>query len=350
MSRKNVISLSLSILALLLSDNVKAETIEALTIKAQQDDIDAQFELSQIYAFGIETEENPEEAMRWLQEAAENQHIQAQYQLATNHKQGKNAPIDLKLAYYWYLSASLQGDSLSKIKLGDLFASPQATSLTTTDLAEIWYQVASKTNPEAEAAYAKILEDQYNQKRGNLIFSIQNYTPSIQELDTLSLLIQLQKSIPYYYSFSALTLVFSILYFKYKRSHKRRKGNRKTMIKKESVAGKEKKDIVILQKKLRDSEENNVKTQKQLKQFFVQYKKLQHINNNQEQKKDIALAYALFGYSLDKPPQEKEIKSRYRQLSKLYHPDTRGSTDDMIRLNESLKLISAHMKAITSNN
>ncbi|MBO0237122.1 DnaJ domain-containing protein, partial [Vibrio parahaemolyticus] len=37
------------------------------------------------------------------------------------------------------------------------------------------------------------------------------------------------------------------------------------------------------------------------------------------------------------------IKLRYRQLSKLYHPDTRGSEEEMKRLNHAFKLVSQNV-------
>ncbi|MDF5305812.1 DnaJ domain-containing protein, partial [Vibrio parahaemolyticus] len=37
------------------------------------------------------------------------------------------------------------------------------------------------------------------------------------------------------------------------------------------------------------------------------------------------------------------VKLRYRQLSKLYHPDTRGSEEEMKRLNQAFKIISQNV-------
>lgn len=52
-----------------------------------------------------------------------------------------------------------------------------------------------------------------------------------------------------------------------------------------------------------------------------------------------ALACAMFGFHPDQLPDERSIKLRYKQLSKIYHPDMKGSEEEMKRLNSSLKLI-----------
>ncbi|MEF1291946.1 DnaJ domain-containing protein, partial [Vibrio sp. M260118] len=57
----------------------------------------------------------------------------------------------------------------------------------------------------------------------------------------------------------------------------------------------------------------------------------------------ITLACALFGFNPSKIPDEKQIKARYKQLCKVYHPDLKGSEEEMKRLNQALKVILAHV-------
>ena len=81
---------------------------------------------------------------------------------------------------------------------------------------------------------------------------------------------------------------------------------------------------------------------KQKRQLEVLYQELKRsqknqANSNQDQK--IQLACAVFGYHPSQVPDEKAIKVRYKQLSKIYHPDMKGSDEEMKRLNGALKTI-----------
>ncbi|MDN3683394.1 DnaJ domain-containing protein [Vibrio sinaloensis] len=57
----------------------------------------------------------------------------------------------------------------------------------------------------------------------------------------------------------------------------------------------------------------------------------------------MALACALFGYKPGAIPDNKQIKVRYKQLCKIYHPDLNGNEEDMKRLNAALKVILANV-------
>lgn len=52
------------------------------------------------------------------------------------------------------------------------------------------------------------------------------------------------------------------------------------------------------------------------------------------------MACAVFGYSPEQIPNQTAIKRRFRQLSKIYHPDSGGADQEMKRLNQALKIIS----------
>lgn len=49
------------------------------------------------------------------------------------------------------------------------------------------------------------------------------------------------------------------------------------------------------------------------------------------------MAYALMGFHQNQRPDVKMIKLRYKQLSKIYHPDLHGSEEEMKRLNSAVK-------------
>ncbi|CSC93275.1 DnaJ domain [Vibrio cholerae] len=51
------------------------------------------------------------------------------------------------------------------------------------------------------------------------------------------------------------------------------------------------------------------------------------------------MAYALMGFHQNQRPDVKMIKLRYKQLSKIYHPDLHGSEEEMKRLNSAVKIV-----------
>lgn len=92
---------------------------------------------------------------------------------------------------------------------------------------------------------------------------------------------------------------------------------------------------LTMEKELKVQQFSNKQLKRQLEKVFNEYKKLQ----NQHKQHKLALACAMFGYLPSGIPDEKAIKIRFRQLSKLYHPDARGSEEEMKRLNGALKVL-----------
>ncbi|MEF1341365.1 J domain-containing protein, partial [Vibrio rotiferianus] len=83
----------------------------------------------------------------------------------------------------------------------------------------------------------------------------------------------------------------------------------------------------------------NKQLKRQLEKVFKEFKKIKGQSDNQK----LAIACATFGYTPQRIPDSKAVKLRYRQLSKLYHPDSRGSEDEMKRLNQAFKIISQNV-------
>ena len=92
-------------------------------------------------------------------------------------------------------------------------------------------------------------------------------------------------------------------------------------------------DISREQIKLKDIQ---LKQQKhQIATLYKELKKRQSSKSNH----NLQLACAVFGYKISAIPEQKKIKIRYKQLSKIYHPDGQGSDEEMKRLNAALKTI-----------
>ncbi|WP_154115681.1 J domain-containing protein [Vibrio cincinnatiensis] len=78
---------------------------------------------------------------------------------------------------------------------------------------------------------------------------------------------------------------------------------------------------------------------RQLEKLYRELTRRQQQQNHQQHEQQWIVACALFGFSPDQLPNEQAIKARYKQLSKIYHPDAQGSDEEMKHLNHSLNLI-----------
>ncbi|MDF5356397.1 J domain-containing protein, partial [Vibrio parahaemolyticus] len=91
--------------------------------------------------------------------------------------------------------------------------------------------------------------------------------------------------------------------------------------------------------KIKELEFTNKQLKRQLEKVFREFKK----SKTQAENHKLSVACAMFGYTPQHIPDLQAIKLRYRQLSKLYHPDTRGSEEEMKRLNHAFKLVSQNV-------
>ncbi len=79
--------------------------------KANQGGADAQFTLGLLYKRGAGTLQDTKQAVYWYTKAAEQGHVQAQYELGRLYLfSGDNeVPQDYKQAFFWYTKAAEQG-------------------------------------------------------------------------------------------------------------------------------------------------------------------------------------------------------------------------------------------------
>ncbi len=82
----------------------------ALRAKADNGDVEAQYELGWRHALGHSAPEDEAEAIRWLRKAAENGHGLAQNNLGARYLAGEGVPCDRVEAYKWFHLAAENGD------------------------------------------------------------------------------------------------------------------------------------------------------------------------------------------------------------------------------------------------
>ncbi|SHO56358.1 J domain-containing protein [Vibrio quintilis] len=337
------------LLFLILTTSVNASDFETVKNQAIGRDSQAQYQLGQMYQRGEGVKQDAAQAFYWIEQAAENGNPQAQAEVAEAYVTGNGTPPDNEQAVYWLTLLATNGHTSAQTRLGQLFEqkSPQ---LSPQSLALIWYRVAATKDPEAELFYSQLLEKQFNQQRAKQISQIKlldkllvtpENTPAEEKITPPAPARQNSgELISNGLIWGSLLTLFLII----------------VMVLKQLVLKKQKiyqQNTDIQSKKLSEQQLTIKKQKQQLAALFQEVKKLQHqIQSGKKaggtatppSSQKLELACALFGYQPNQIPEMKQIKLRYKQLSKIYHPDLKGSDDEMKRLNQSLKVILAHLK------
>lgn len=306
----------------------------------------AQYQVSQAFLSGDGVEQSQQEAFYWLEQAALNDYKLAQYDLVEQYLTGGLIEPDLNNAIYWLTKLAIAGDDKAQFELGQLYEK-RAEVVDTHLQAKLWYQIAAETNPDAEQAYAQLLEQEFNQRRAKQIAKLQQLdaesTPSKQTnwvTDTLD---------SNTWALAGLALVLSAGSLGWLRHRGKQRKQHDSNASRASLL------------ELSSAENHKLKTQlskqdaalkKQRQQIELLYSELKKQQNNTNQTRGVessansplALACAMFGFSQDNIPDVVKIKQRYKQLCKIYHPDLKGSDEEMKRLNHALKVILAQHK------
>ncbi|WP_070967747.1 tetratricopeptide repeat protein [Vibrio sonorensis] len=340
---------SLLLLFYLLSHIAFASTVDELLPKAENQDAQAQYELARLYQ-EQNSEQAKQDAIYWFIQAAEQAHPEATLALANIYIKGSHTPQDIPEAIYWLTEQSILGNIKAQIALGTLYENLPRTP-SGIDMAEVWYRLAADKSDSAENDYSRILERQFNQQRAKQVASIDllddtllddninidpNQSPATKTQSK-------QNTTPLYAisGFGIFCLVIALYY-----AFSNRRWRKKYQVALSGNAALERKEEKI------EQQATTIKQQKrQLETLFKQFKKMQSAlaektqSSQQTKQSDnrLALACAVFGFSSSKIPEEKVIKARFKQLSKIYHPDMKGSEDEMKRLNHALKIILSHV-------
>lgn len=327
---------------------VHAASSDEFSLESQPQDPVSQYQLAQAYESGVDVPVSTSDALYWYTQSAENGNPNAQFRLGEWYLAGTGVEQSNKLALEWFIKAALQGNQRAPIEVAKLYESSlEQDLLQPLDKAQLWYEAALKDNPQAEDGYNRILEAQFNQQRAKQISSIEQLDDSIDsEIDTsqgLSKHVQ-SNQMPSnqasrsnlsssnlthsdYLIGTALAVLISMvsiiatLVISRKRQALKSGDSRQQQQSLEAQLSS--KDLTIKQQK------------RQLHTMFHELKK----QKNSKGLSHLQVACALFGYTPSSIPDQKSIKIRYKQLSKIYHPDGHGCDEEMKRLNNALKTI-----------
>ena len=315
---------------------ITQQELTQLQGKANQGNSEDEFRLAQTY-LNEPSIKNEEEAFYWFSQAAEQGHQQAKLQAADMLVKGQGTQKDINAAALWYTQLAIEGNNQAAYSLGELYEQDSG-SFDALDQAELWYRLAGSELPQAQQAYERVLQAQFNQRRSQQVSSFKaldeqyseqattqltNSSSMTTSQTTLSAFQASQQSKTSQNLIIGLAIVITLLLgvTGFLIAKLRKNNQTKT------------EDINREQIKLKDIQ---LKQQKhQIATLYKELKKRQSSKSNH----NLQLACAVFGYKISAIPEQKKIKIRYKQLSKIYHPDGQGSDEEMKRLNAALKTI-----------
>lgn len=99
-----------------------AAEFQRLIAAAQNGDAEAQYNLVDVYARGIGTTKNNDEAAKWLRKAADQNYAPAQFTLANWLLDGVKVPKDQKEAVRLYTMVAERGGRTASLQLGKCYA------------------------------------------------------------------------------------------------------------------------------------------------------------------------------------------------------------------------------------
>ncbi|GAB2659916.1 J domain-containing protein [Vibrio panuliri] len=313
----------------------------------------AQYQLYQAYLSGDGVTQSPQEALYWLKQAALNRYKLAQYDLVEQYLTGGLTKPDINKAVFWLTKLAISGDDKAQYELGQIYEK-RAQSVDTLSQAKLWYQMAAESYPDAELALNRLLEQEFNQQRAKQLAQLdqlnsQNQTssgtlPSWFSAGRLSNSLLLTLCIS-----TLIALGFVTVIWRRKQRSPSTLSDAQTVFNREPDNGVAHPDVYKLKNQLAQQTKQIHKQKQQIEALYGQLKSQQLSTAQASQtirpvNNSFSLACAMFGFEENQLPEAGKIKLRYKQLCKIYHPDLKGSDDEMKRLNQALKTILDHLK------
>ncbi|WP_082030198.1 tetratricopeptide repeat protein [Vibrio renipiscarius] len=302
----------------------------------------AQYQIAHAYQAGDSVTQSNKEAIYWLRQAASNRYKPAQRELIQHYQQGDLTEQNLNEALFWLTKLAMSGDDQAQFELGQ-FYELQAKHTEPLMQAKLWYQIAAQTNPKAETALTGLLEQEFNDQRAKQLAAMSDLNDSDNaSLDDDKAITNPMPSWLYVLLFLVIIIVTAMALF-----WRRKQQARDSLPPAASTSTPNQADSDLRQKIARQDQALR-KQKQQLEQLLSQLKAQQAASLRTQAKTEpqlhpLHLARSMFGYGDERLPDEKQIKQRYKQLCKIYHPDKQGSHEEMMRLNSALSIILKHV-------
>ncbi|MGM0915623.1 MAG: SH3 domain-containing protein [Pseudomonadota bacterium] len=121
-----------------------ADAVEWLERAAQSGHGGAQFQLGLMYLEGFGVEEDAVAAARWFEQAADQDHVQAKNNLGSLYENGLGVEQDYSRAFDLFSQAARQGDAMAQNNLGAMYARGRGVERNHA-WAVFWFAMASRS-------------------------------------------------------------------------------------------------------------------------------------------------------------------------------------------------------------
>ena len=126
---------------------IDGRAVDVLIQRSVMGEADAQWELAKCYEEGNGVEANPEEAMKWYEASALQDHTESQHKLGMLYAYGINVEQDFQRSLPWYRLAAEKGHADSQYMLALAFDHDLA-GVCDKNLARKWYSKAASQGHE----------------------------------------------------------------------------------------------------------------------------------------------------------------------------------------------------------
>lgn len=126
---------------------------------AENGSADAAFRLAQLYDLGLGVEHNPLETVKWLEQSANEDHVEAQYLLAGIYASGRGVELNQEKAYEYYSLAAQNNHPQAQYQLGTIYTLGQGVAV---DRVKATYWFSKAKDGLADGSEKTLATDVYN--------------------------------------------------------------------------------------------------------------------------------------------------------------------------------------------
>lgn len=134
------------------------QAVKWLQEAAQQGHPQAQYKLGAMYSFGQGVTQNSSEAVNWFRKAAEQGLPAAQYSLGVMYATGQGVGLDFVQAAQWYTRAANQGSVAAQYMLGVIYSKGQGVTRDSETAVQWYTKAAEQGAPAAQYLLAVLYE------------------------------------------------------------------------------------------------------------------------------------------------------------------------------------------------
>jgi TPR repeat protein len=314
-------------------------SISHLEQQAKLNNADAQYQLGLAYETGEGGKRDLSKATYWYQQASENNHAAATFNYAQALEFGRGVQANPAKALLLYTKLAVNGDVTALGKVAKLYHQG-APKIADEDQAVLWYSLAKDASDSYQGAYELALQAQYNAQQLRQIEALkQQEQANQQSSDSATSSIPLENSSAFSrWSHLVYLTIIATLVAKQLYRHRQAKMQEKELANTTS----DRDTVEQLQGQLTKHQRYIKKLKQQLKIASGQQRPPQPAPQPTSTVRD---AYLRFGFDPNQPLNAKQLKSRYKLLSRVYHPDAKGSEEEMKQLNLALRTLTAILQS-----